>query len=229
MRQRSDSVFLLTLVDLLVQVIFLALFLGAIHISQKNTIDAATEEIKTPKASVIVKVGILKVAELINELTKLVPIDQIMELSVLLPEFKNIETLKSALELAKASGFNPILMKDQAKELEKKSKQGTGLPYCSIGSSKKMFLLRFEGYEDHYILSLVPDEAVDLFQKIHLPYRQGDSITIDQFSALGKSLRANDPGCRYGVKYENHVNSPSSLRIFLLVRDFYHVSVENSN
>ncbi len=41
MQQKSDSVFLLTLVDLLLQIIFLAIFAGAVYIASEVKDDAA--------------------------------------------------------------------------------------------------------------------------------------------------------------------------------------------
>ena len=117
MRAKSDSVFLLTLVDLLVQVIFFGIFLGAIYIANEAKVNPEIKRISDSNAKVIVEVGVLKVAELVDAMVRLVPIDRIMELVVLLPEFKSIESLKAALRLAKAANFDPKIIEDTLRKL----------------------------------------------------------------------------------------------------------------
>ena len=226
MRRPNDSVLLLTLVDLLVQIIFFALFVGVIHVSRQIEDESRYKDIRSKNAEVIIEVGIMKVAEIINNMTKLVPIDQIVELSVLLPEFKNIDTLKAALELAKAANFDTKIIIDQKDEVQKKVAKGSGLPACLVGIDDKKYLLRFEGYSDHYVMSVVTKEGDDLFQKLKIFYKQGDTLTREALIEVGKNIIANEPGCRYRVIYEPKVDS---LKSFSLITRFFYPSIRQVN
>ena len=212
MRQKSDSVFLLTLVDLLVQVIFFAIFLGAIHLSIEGRADPEIKKISDPKAKIIVEIGVLKVAELVNEMVRLVPIDRIMELSVLLPEFKSIESLKAALRLAKAANFNPKVLEEQVKDLEKKSAAGVGLPVCLLDSDKNKNLLRLQGLDGYYVLSIITPKAQELLHKFQLDLKEGDRLTPEQLDDMGRVIANDKKECRYSVIYEPIVDSLLSYR-----------------
>jgi hypothetical protein len=213
MRQKSDSVFLLTLVDLLVQVIFLAIFLGAIYISNANKNDLEVKKISDPKAKVIVEVGVLNVAELVNAMVKLVPIDRIMELVVILPEFKSLESLKAALRLAKAAKFDPKTLDDQTKDLEKKIAMGHGLPPCVFGPDKTRNLFRLQAHDGYYILSVLTPKAEELISKFKFNYKAGDKLSIDQFTVLAKTIATNETECRYSIIYEPYLDSLSPYKI----------------
>ena len=162
MRQKSDSVFLLTLVDLLVQIIFLAIFVGAIYFANDGKDDVEKKSISDPKAKIIVEVGVLKVAEIVNAMVKLVPIDRLMELAVLLPEFKSIEALKAALRLATTAKFNPELLDKQNQELEKKIAYGVGLPTCQLGVDRSKILIALQEQSNSYKITKLSSKAKEL-------------------------------------------------------------------
>ena len=159
MKQKSDSVFLLTLVDLLVQIIFLAIFVSAVYVANDGKEDIEKKRISDPKAKIIVEVGVLKVAELVNAMVKLVPIDRLMELAVILPEFKTIESLKAALKLATTAKFDARLLEKQNQELEKKIAFGVGRPACVFGLEKLKNLFAVQEKNNSYIIfNLTPKE-----------------------------------------------------------------------
>ena len=212
MRHKSDSVFLLTLVDLLVQVIFLAIFLGAVYISSANKNELEIKKISDPKAKIIVEVGVLKVAELVNAMVKLVPIDRIMELVAILPEFKSLESLKAALRLAKAAKFDPKILDDQTKDLEKKIAMGYGLPPCVFGPDNSRYLLRLQAHEGFYLLTVLTPKAEELFRNLKFNFRVGDKLSADQFSILAKTIASSETECRYSVFYEPYVDSLSAYK-----------------
>ncbi len=213
MRQKSDSVFLLTLVDLLVQVIFLAIFLGAIYISNANKNDLEIKKISDPKAKIIVEVGVLKVAELVNAMVKLVPIDRIMELVAILPEFKSLDSLKAALRLAKAAKFDPKVLDDQTKDLEKKISMGYGLPPCVFGPDKTRNLFRLQAHDGYYLLTVLTPKAEELISKFKFDLRAGDKLSTDQFNVLAKTIANSETECRYSIIYEPYLDSLSSYKI----------------
>ena len=210
MRQKGDSVFLLTLIDLLVQLIFLALFLVAIFFALQKQEDSKINDPPVPIPGIIKKIGIIKVAELVDAMVKLVPIERIMELVVILPEFQTIEALKSALSLAKAAKFDPAILEAQVKELIKKT--GSGPPVCEIGGDKKNNLMTIEGYSDHYVLSTLSLKAIKIFSDGQLSYKPGDMLTFEQFDRLAKKVSESDKECKFRISYDPMVDSLRSYR-----------------
>ena len=255
MKPKSDSVFLLTLVDLLVQVIFLGVFIGAVFIANENNEKKEIKTISQPAARVIVEVGIIKVAELVDSMAKLVPIDRIMELSVILPEFKSIENLKAALKLSQAFNFIPekiieisailpefksienlkaALRLVQAanfvpedinkvtEELKAKSAAGIGLPVCTFGSDNNKNLMRVQGLDNSYLLSIITPKAQEILNKFQLNYKEGDQLTNDQVEALGKLIANSEKGCRYSVIYEPVIDS---LRAYRRISKYFYTTI----
>lgn len=201
MRQKSDTVFLLTLVDLLVQIIFLAIFVGAVYVANDGKEDIEKKRISDPKAKIIVEVGVLKVAELVTAMVKLVPIERLMELAVLLPEFKSIEALKAALRLVEVAKYDPKIIDQQKKELEKKTAIGAFLPTCSLGTNNKN-LLSLQEQSEFYIVSMISPTARDLFNQMKVSFQEGDKISFQQFDQIGKFIINFETQCRYSVIYE---------------------------
>jgi len=222
MKPKSDSVFLLTLVDLLVQVIFLGVFIGAVFIANENNERKEIKSISQPAARVIVEVGIIKVAELVDSMVKLVPIDRIMELSVILPEFKSIENLKAALKLVQAVNFNPKDLDKVTEELKAKSAAGVGLPACQFGPDNNKNLMRLQGLENSYQLSIITPKAQEFLSKFQLNYKEGDQLTSDQIEVLGKLIANSETSCRYSVIYEPVVDS---LRAYRRIAKYFYTTI----
>lgn len=201
MKQKSDSVFLLTLVDLLVQIIFLAIFVGAIYVASDGKEDVEKKRISDPKAKIIVEVGVLKVAELVNAMVKLVPIDRLMELAVILPEFKSIEALKAALKLATTAKFDPGILEKQNQELEKKIAYGVGRPACVFGPDKLKNLFAIQEKSNAYLIFNLTPKAVELFANLKINLNEGQEIGFDQFENFAKSIASSEKDCRFQVRY----------------------------
>jgi len=223
MRQKSDSVFLLTLVDLLVQIIFLTIFVGAVYVANDGKEDVEKKRISDPKAKIIVEVGVLKVAELVNEMVKLVPIDRLMELVVILPEFKSIEALKAALKLATTAKFDPGLLEKQNQELEKKIAFGVGRPTCVFGPEKLKNLFAIQERNNSFVLFNLTPKAVELFSNLNMNFSEGQELSFDQFESFAKNISNSEKDCRFQVRYmPSERDSGTAYRI---VRKYFYDSI----
>jgi hypothetical protein len=222
MKQKSDSVFLLTLVDLLVQIIFLAIFVGAVYIASEGKEDVEKKRISDPKTKIIVEVGVLKVAELVNAMVKLVPIDRLMELVVLLPEFKSIEALKAALRLATTAKFDTELLDKQNKELEKKISVGVGKPACQFGT-----ILTLEEQNNSYKVTQITPKAEALFSELKINLREDNIINFEQFDTIGKSIAKSEKDCRFQISYVPSTND--SLTAYRNVSKYFYSSFLSSS
>ena len=223
MRQKSDSVFLLTLVDLLVQIIFLSIFVGAIYFANDGKDDIEKKRISDPKAKIIVEVGVLKVAELVEAMVKLVPIDRLMELVVILPEFKSIEALKAALKLATTAKFDPGLLEKQNQELEKKIAYGVGRPTCIFGPEKLKNLFAIQENNNSFLIFNLTPKAVELFSSLNIKFSEGQELSFDQFERIAKSIANTEKDCRFQVRYmPSERDSGTAYRI---VRKYFYDSI----
>jgi len=223
MRQKSDSVFLLTLVDLLVQIIFLSIFIGAIYLANDSEEAIEKKQISDPKAKVIVDVGVLKVAEIVDAMVKLVPIDRIMELVVLLPEFKSIEALKAALRLATTARFDADLLDKQNKELEKKLSYGVGKPVCQFGVDKLKNLIALKEQTNSYIISKLSSKAIELLSNLKISLVEGQEINFDQFDKFASLIASTEKECRFQVIYEP--SSSDSLSAYRNVTKHFYAQI----
>jgi hypothetical protein len=226
MRQKSDSVFLLTLVDLLVQIIFLAIFLGAIYFANDEKNNIEKKYISDPKAKIIVEVGVLKVAEIVNAMVKLVPVDRLMELVVLLPEFKSIEALKAALRLASTAKFDPELLDKQNKELEKKIAYGVGLPACQFGVDKSKTLLVIQEQSNSYKIAKLTSKAKELFLELKINFVEGQEINFIQFNDVGRLISNTEKNCRYQVIYQP--SSSDSLTAYRNISRYFYPQIQST-
>ena len=225
MRQKSDSVFLLTLVDLLVQIIFLAIFVGAIYFANDGKDDVEKKSISDPKAKIIVEVGVLKVAEIVNAMVKLVPIDRLMELAVLLPEFKSIEALKAALRLATTAKFNPELLDKQNQELEKKIAYGVGLPTCQLGVDRSKILIAIQEQSNSYKITKLSSKAKELFLELKLNLVEGQEINFVQFNDVGRLISSTEKNCRFQVIYQP--SSSDSLTAYRNISRYFYPQISS--
>jgi hypothetical protein len=217
MKQKSDSVFLLTLVDLLVQIIFLVIFVGAVYIASEGKEDVEKKQISDPNAKIILEVGVLNVAELINAMVKLVPIDRLKELVVLLPEFKSIEALKAALRLATTAKFDPDLLDKQNKELQKKISVGVGKPVCRFAT-----LFTLEEQNNSYNVTKITPKAKALFSELKINLSEGSIINFEQFDTIGKSISSTEKDCRFLISYVPSTND--SLTAYRNVSKYFYSS-----
>jgi hypothetical protein len=220
--RKSDSVFLLTLVDLLVQIIFLSIFIGTIYLANDGKANIEKTRISDPKAKIIVEVGVLKVAEIINSMAKLVPIDRLMELAVLLPEFKSIEALKAALKLAEIAKFDPNIIQSQSKELEKKISYGVGLPSCSIGPEKNKVFLRLQEQDGYYVITKISSKASKFAGENLTSLVEGQIFDFHQLENFGKFITASEKDCRYSVEYQP---TNDSFKAYRYVQKYFYTQV----
>lgn len=95
--KRKDHFFLFTLIDFLLQIIFVSLITIFLIFNK----DKPEETIPSKTIEMIKQVGVTKITELINTASKLVPIDRLNELTTLLKQFRSIEELKDLATLMK--------------------------------------------------------------------------------------------------------------------------------
>ena len=156
-------------------------------------------------------------------MVKLVPIDRLMELVVILPEFKSIEALKAALKLATTAKFDPGLLEKQNQELEKKIAFGVGRPPCTFGPDKLKNIFAIQERTNSYTIFNLTPKALELSAQLKIEFNEGQELSFDQFETVAKSIANSEKDCRFQVRYEpSERDSGTAYRI---VRKYFYDSI----
>ena len=188
MRQ-SEHVLYITLIDFLIQLIFLGLVLSVIYSASqpsKDEQDRATEVIEKIKQLT----GVSDLTEITDELTRLGPLKTAIQNSKLAEEFN---------KLAGKVGGKDAALKILTAEANKGS--APGKPYC-IGGLK---VATFDAYEDRLELrSPISTEMSELLKQLNLSSEQVKKIPIKEFPKIFAQLRVIETTCVYSVVLVEH-------------------------
>ena len=188
MRQ-SEHVLYITLIDFLIQLIFLGLVLSVIYYASqpsKDEQDRAAEAI----AKIKQLTGISDLTEITDELTRLGPLKTAAQNSKLGEDFN---------KLAGKVGGKEAAFKILTTEANKGS--APGKPYC-IGGLK---VATFDAYEDRLELRApVSSEMSDLLKQLNLSSESVKRIPIKEFSKTFAQLRVIETTCVYNVVLVEH-------------------------
>lgn len=173
MRQ-SEHVLYITLVDFLLQLLFLGLVLSVIYFSlQPNTESVENNQVFVDK--IVKSTGISDLTALTDELTRLGPLREAS---------KNLKTCSALGEAVERVGG-----KDKAiKVLDTEAKKnGQGLPSCIPGGKT---VATFDAYIDRIELRTpVSPEMLDLLSSINVTPAQVSKTTLSGFSDIFSPLR----------------------------------------
>ena len=188
MRQ-SEHVLYITLIDFLIQLIFLGLVLSVIYYASQPSKD---EQDKAAEAIAKIKqlTGISDLTEITDELTRLGPLKTAAQNSKLGEDFN---------KLAGKVGGKEAAFKILTTEANKGS--APGKPYC-IGGLK---VATFDAYEDRLELRApVSSEMSDLLKQLNLSSESVKRIPIKEFSKTFAQLRVIETTCVYNVVLVEH-------------------------
>lgn len=188
MRQ-SEHVLYITLIDFLLQLIFLGLVLSVIYSANQPSGDEIEKSVEA-----ITKIqsltGISDLTEITDELTRLGPLKNAVQNNRVLGEFN---------KLADKVGGKDAALKILATEANKGS--APGKPYC-LGGLK---VATFDAYEDRLDLRYpLSTEMVELLKQLKLSPDFVKRVPIKEFSKTFASLRVIEPTCVYNVVLVEH-------------------------
>jgi hypothetical protein len=198
--KQSDSVFLLTLVDFLVQIIFFGLlvFVFFAESERKNKSAYSTKQV----AAAIDAAGVSNIVELNDELSKLAPV-RLKGMNEKLGAEKagtDISRAMDAIEKAGGAGKLPDAL-DRLAKLE----QGSGKPPClyeTIDGKKQARTLAttIGGGTTITFQSETPD-LTKLLQSVGLRFADVRSLSLPQFRRTFSRVLAAQPNCRYTLEF----------------------------
>jgi len=185
--KRSDNVLYLTLVDFLLQLIFLGIVLSVLYaesLPDENDAAVNVELIEKIKK----KSGISNITELLDILTKMGPLNEAS---------KNLENGKILSEAASKVGGV-----DKAAEILKlEAGKAPGKPLCNSGE----VLATFDAYPDRIELQAnLTSEMSSVLKELGLTYSKVSSLNLSSFNENFRSVVRYKPDCLYRVVVWEH-------------------------
>ena len=187
--KQSEHVLYITLIDFLLQLLFLGLVVGVVYAFAQDEADKfdpikgkeAQEQIeKIRKAT-----GISDITKLTDEFTRLGPLQPVIRNAsigkAMTPDVDSVGGVDKALEI-----------------LQKYVKvMGSGKPSCLPNSE---ILADFKAYKDHIEISRTTDQLKKLLVKLKLEESEVASLSLSSFNSTFKPVAAAYPDCIYIVK-----------------------------
>jgi hypothetical protein len=211
--KKQDTVFLLTLVDFLIQVIFFGMFAFAAYTASKDPrveqlgamvkgkfagatdtdIEKALDVAKSVNSTDLAEGQNAK--EELERLQKLLGVSNIAELTDLLTKMAPVKELKHSSELIKKAGG---IERMQA-AVEYYNARGPGKPHCLTkpGTSSAMPIATLVGYEDHIEISSSTPQFMAALQKMGYSLDAVRSLPLRDFSRTFSKLGTAYPECKY--------------------------------
>ncbi|MBT8573829.1 hypothetical protein ICN46_06565 [Polynucleobacter sp. Latsch14-2] len=202
----KDNFFLFTLIDFLLQIIFVGLFVFFM------TMQNPEKGLPTELIQKIKQAGVQEVAELIETANKLVPLDRLKELVELLKQFKNIDELKDALAVIRK--LEPEGVKDILDTPKDKLKQWLGnlrgSPPCfknESGGAKAIFTIA--GYDSYYKIYGITDSGKEVFKVTGITFQDNQEIKPQELRDFGAKSKQVYKNCSNYVVYDAMVDRHS--------------------
>lgn len=199
MRRRSDNVFLLTLVDFLIQIIFFGLFVFAVW---QAVLNRGAEKKYDPQdvKDAVETAGVSSLKELVDELSKLAPV-RLKGMNDALGKDLTPEQVAKAREAIQLAGGADGL--SHAMQRLAKLEQGSDKPPCLFemvnGQRQSKTLATAVGTASSITFSGSTPEFDQLLSEVGLSYPSVQSLGVREFpKVFSRVLRAH-PTCRYTI------------------------------
>lgn len=196
--QRSDSIFLLTLVDFLVQIIFFGLFIFVVHYTiaqrDKRRYDPAAVDRAVETA------GVSDLTELVDELSKLAPIRLKGFNATLGNESDEAQVRKVAEAIREAGGAAGVT---NAMQRLAKLEKGSGLPACldeTVGGTRRATTLATAtGTSDSIVFDAPTPQFMKVLAEVGLDFGSVRSLGLRDFGRTFRRILTKHPNCRYTI------------------------------
>lgn len=194
--QRSDSVFLLTLVDFLVQIIFFGLFIFVVYqaILQREKREYDPVAVK----HAIEAAGVSDLTELVDELTKLAPVRLKGFNDTLGTQADKAQVRQAAAAIREAGGAAGVT---EAMRRLAKLERGSGLPACLLEPSggKAATLATATGTDSRIVFDAPTPQFISLLEEVGLDFGSVKSLGLREFTRTFQRILTKHPNCRYTI------------------------------
>ncbi|NII58336.1 hypothetical protein [Sphingomonas aerolata] len=195
---RSDSIFLLTLVDFLIQVIFFGLFIFVVY----QTVVQRDRRRYDPAAvdRAVETAGVSNLTELVDELSKLAPVRLKGFNATLGNEANEAQVRRAAEAIKEAGGASGV---SNAMQRLAKLERGSGLPACideTVDGSRRVVPLATATGTGSSIVFDAPTPQLDtLLDDIGLGFGSVKSLSLRDFPRVFQRVLTKHPNCRYTI------------------------------
>jgi len=195
---RSDSIFLLTLVDFLIQVIFFGLFIFVVY----QTVVQRDRRRYDPAAvdRAVETAGVSNLTELVDELSKLAPVRLKGFNATLGNEANEAQVRRAAEAIKEAGGASGV---SNAMQRLAKLERGSGLPACideTVDGSRRVVPLATATGTGSSIVFDAPTPQLDtLLADIGLGFGSVKSLSLRDFPRVFQRVLTKHPNCRYTI------------------------------
>lgn len=199
MRRRSDNVFLLTLVDFLIQIIFFGLF---VFVVWHAVLNRGAEKRYDPQdvKDAVETAGVSNLKELIDELSKLAPVRLKGMNDTLGKDLTPEQVTKVREAISQAGGADGL---SSAMQRLAKLEQGSDKPPCLFemvnGQRKAKILATAVGTASSISFSGTTPELEELLAEVGLSYPLVQSLGVREFPRVFSRVLKAHPTCRYTI------------------------------
>lgn len=199
-QQRSDSVFLLTLVDFLVQVIFFGLFVFVVYQAMLQRDRKRYDPAAINRA--LETAGVSDLTELIDELSKLAPV-RLKGFNATLGDEADEAQIRRAAETIKEAG-GAAGVSDAMQRLAK-LERGSGLPACideSVsGARRAVTLAAATGTGSSIVFDAPTPQLTTLLDEVGLDFGSVRTLGLREFPRVFRHVLIKHPKCRYTIMF----------------------------
>jgi hypothetical protein len=194
--RQSEHILYITLIDFLLQILFLGMVVGVIYAATKNpkSEEQKVEEAKSAQENLLnIKklTGVSNITELTDLLTRLGPLQQ---------AYKNSASFeKIASDIDKVGGLDSTkkILSDHAA-----ISGGQGSKSCLPNKAK---LATLHVFRDRIELgSYDPKEFPNLLEKLSLSKQKVERLTLDEFTKSFSQVKTLFPDCKFNVDVVEH-------------------------
>lgn len=197
-QQRSDSVFLLTLVDFLVQVIFFGLFIFVVYQAMLQRDRRRYDPAVVDRA--VETAGVSDLTELVDELSKLAPIRLKGFNATLGNESDEAQVRRAAEAIREAGGAAGV---SDAMQRLAKLERGSGLPACldeNVGGVRRtVTLATATGTGSGIVFDAPTPQLTRLLDEVGLDFGAVRALGLREFPRVFRRVLTKHPKCRYTI------------------------------
>jgi hypothetical protein len=197
-QQRSDSIFLLTLVDFLVQIIFFGLFVFVVYQAMLQRDRRRYDPAAVDRA--VEAAGVSNMTELIDELSKLAPV-RLKGFNATLGNESDEAQVRGAAEAIREAGGAAGVSK--AMQRLAKLERGSGLPACldeTVGGVRRASTLATAtGTGSGIVFDGPTPQLTQLLGEVGLDFGSVRSLGLREFPRVFQRVLTKHPNCRYTI------------------------------
>ncbi|WP_348700163.1 hypothetical protein [Duganella fentianensis] len=226
--KKNNDVYFITLIDLLVQVVFLGLLLYVVAEADQEGPATTVEVDRNTVERLLAASGVSNLTELTDELSKLAPVKELKGMADFIQKAGGPDAAKQIVEVVKQAGgakqLGPYLQdardakemidkaggKEKVAAIIKKAEEGSGKPPCLFTeeNGKKIVkpLASIDADNAELVFEATTPELEKVLTQMNTSYAAIRKLTFAEFSSAFAPLTRIKPECRYTLRFIERTN-----------------------